>query len=267
MFEINELFRQISRLKQSTGFVANSFLSARDLSRISKENDSSFLWNESAALIVNCDNGIHRAHFYLASLDAATELKELAQKIPNKPLVVDCIGKATQMGELLTALCGAGFKPYAELSRWKSGQINFISYPSFIDDSFRVAIKEDCDRILQILYDIFDPFVSHLPSREKLLSLIEDKLVFCAISDESIIAVVCLEKVGKKAIYSYQDAVLQQYQSTGIGMLLLQFAFYQFRECTQYTSWSEDKNHASNRMHKALGMSYDGLKDHVLIFE
>lgn len=267
MFEIDELFRQISRLKQSKEFVTNSFLLAQDLLQISQENSSCFVWNEEAALLVSCDNGVNRAYIYLASLGAISRLNALAQNITVKPLVVDCVGKAEWVDILSSTLQDAGFQSYAKLSRWKSEQICFISYPFFLDKPFRAAEKEDCQHILNMLYKTFDPYVSHLPSKQKMVSLIEDKLVFCAIKDKKIIAVVCLEKVGKKGIYSYQNVVEKEYRSVGLGSSLLQFAFYQFRECTQYTAWIEDKNIASNRMHKALGMSYDGLKDHVLIFE
>lgn len=267
MFEISELFEQITRLKQSSGFISNSFLSANDLSRISAENDSYFCWNTSAALVIHRDNGISRVNFYLASLDDAMEMKPLVINAPSKPLVIDCVGRANHIDMLSGAVCSVGFKPYAKLGHWKSKSISFFLYPRFLDNCFRFAVEKDIDCILQILGETFDPLTSHLPSLKKLLSLIEAKSVFCAVNNGKIIAVTCLEKLGRKAVYSYQDAVLRPYQSTGIGILLLQYALYQFRECTNYTAWTEDNNLASNRMHRALGMSYDGLKDHVLIYE
>ncbi len=97
--------------------------------------------------------------------------------------------------------------------------------------------------------------------------MIEAKLVFCTVDNGKIIAVTCLEKLGRKAVYSYQNAVLERYRAMGIGGRLLQYSLYQFRECTQYSAWIEDSNIVSKRMHNAIGFTPDGLKDHVLIYE
>lgn len=267
MFEISELFKQVSRLKRSEKFVANNFCSAHDLARISERKGSCFLWNEGAALVVNCDGKVNRAYFFLESMDAVSQLRVLVDQFPDKPVVVDCVGRVPQVDRLSDVLRISGFRSYAKLSRWKSGSIRFGTHPLHFDNSYRAAENDDCLYILRMLNETFDQYISHLPSKEKLLSLIENQLVFCASNDEEIIAVVCLEKIGAKAIYSYQNAVLERYRAMGIGGRLLQYGLYQFRECTQYSAWIEDNNIVSKRMHNTIGFTPDGLKDHVLIYE
>lgn len=267
MFNVNELFEEIARLKAEKGFIANNFLSPHDMARISKEADSRLMYDNQAALIVNNDNGVIRAHFYLASLESVFVLPALLNDAPKRPLVVDCIGYGLEVEAISEALCMAGFKPYAKLSRWKSSSICFFSYPHFIDSAFRNATGQDDNCILKILGDTFDPNIAHLPTKAYLHSLIDKDMVFCAEYDGEIVAVVCLDKLGRKTVYLYQDAVIEPFRSTGIGILLLQFALYRFKEYPRFVTWTEDKNTASNRMHEALGMAYDGLKDHVLIYE
>lgn len=267
MFNANELFGQIARLKTKKDSVANNFLSAHDMVRISKEADSDLLYNDQAILIINNDNGVMRAHFYLASTESALALPELLSRVPDRPLVVDCVGHESDVESMSEALCFAGFKQYTELSRWNSESISFFSYPQFMDSAFRNANEEESGCILRILEDTFDAKVSHLPAKDYLCRLIAEKMVFCAEYNREIVAVVCLEKLGKKAIYLYQDAVIEPVRSTGIGILLLQFALFRFKNYSRFVSWTEDKNTASNRMHRALGMTYDGLKDYVLIYE
>jgi len=130
-----------------------------------------------------------------------------------------------------------------------------------------LAQPEQADEILSILYDVLDPFVGHLPSKQKLLELTGQRLVFCAVQNGRILAAVCLERMGKCGIYIYQDAVIKAYQSSGIGIWLLQFALANFQDCCRFSSWTEDSNKASNRMHRMMGMEYDGLKDSILIYQ
>ena len=110
-----------------------------------------------------------------------------------------------------------------------------------------------------------DPLAGHLPSKEKLLSLIRHGLVFQASLDGDLVAAVCLEKTGKAGIYIYQIAVSKCHRSTGIGSRLLQYALSHFQDYLVFTSWVEDQNIASNRIHQKLGMKQDGLKDTVLL--
>lgn len=265
MFNAGELFEHVSNLKKSKGFVSNAFFSANSMTRIAHEKASCLLSSAGAAAIINDDNGVSRLYFYLASLDSMGELEDLIRTSKTRPLAADCVGRAGRLEELTDRLCAVGFKPYASLSRWRSEQIMITPSPS--SNTFRAAEEDDCDVILRILRGSFDPLVSHLPSREKLLALIKEKLVFCAYNSGEILAVVCLEKQGKLKVYSYQNVVREEYRRAGLGSSLLQFALSQFRDCTQYTAWIEDGNLPSRRMHKALGMSPDGLKDHVLIYE
>lgn len=267
MFIVSELFEQVDQLKKSRDFVTNNFLPLSALTRISKEEDSHLLYGGDAILLIENDNGVNRMHFYLASLDVAFELVSLLQRMPIKPVVTDCIGKSHQVEKLSKALSAAGFRMYTKLSRWRSKSISFFAHDYFADEFFRIAKASDCKAILHILYKYFDPYVSHLPNAEKLLRLIENQLVFCAVNDGEIIAVVCLDRIGEKTIYSYQVVVVEEYRTAGIGVILMQYALYHFRTCTRYIAWTEDSNVTSNRIHKALGMSYDGLKDHVLIYE
>ncbi len=266
MFSTEELFAQVNRLKQSRSLVVNNFLPVSELNRLAAEEASALRYNEKAIALFCEDNGVNRLHFYLASLSDASALDELLTDAPYKPLVVDCIGKQEQVELLSDALTGIGFELYARFSRWRSKEMRLFSEPMLYEGMFETSRPEDARLLMDLFERTFDPFDAHFPTRERLLADIEDQLVFHARDGEEIVAAVCLEKIGRREIYLFLDAVEENHRSSGVGVLLLQYALWHYRDYPSYMTWTNDTNKASNRMHKALGMSYDGLKDTIMIY-
>lgn len=265
MFSVEELVAGVNRLKKSPGFVANNFLTLPAMTELAGE-ESAFLQTSDRAVALLCeDKGVCRLHFYLASPDAAPELQKLADKARG-PVAVDCVGRWEQAGPLSEALTAAGFKPYTTLSRYRSPALKTFSGPLVEDEAFGPCSPEEADEALDLLWTIFDPLVSHLPDREALLALIREGLVFRALKNGKIVAVVCFEKKGRHSLYLYQDAVLQEYQSTGVGVLLLHYAVNRYQGYQTYTTWIEDRNRASIRMQTAMGLTLDGLRDAVMVY-
>lgn len=266
MFDLEVLHRQVGQMKRAGRIWTNNFLSTSTLSAAAAQKESALRYNENALALFYIDNRVKRFCFYLSDLESSSSLAELLPKATGQPVVAECIGKLEDVDRLSQMLCRCGFSPYTRLSRWRSSKIQFVSQSFWADKAFMRASAGDADEILMLLDNVFDPLVSHLPDKDKLLALIDQGLVFCILQEGRIIAVVCLERIGRQGIYLYQDAVIDEYRSTGVGILLLQFALYQFRDCRSFTSWTEDSNTPSNRMHRGLGMAYDGLKDAVLIY-
>ncbi len=265
VFCIDDYTAQYNRIRKSGRIIANNFLSAADIAELASQTDSVLAWNEFALALVGSDNGVARLHFYLASLGEASALAELLRGVAPRPLVADCVGKREKVEPLAEALCASGFSVYTTLHRWHSTSVNLFAERFLQDEMFRFASREDAGKVEDILCRTFDPLVSHLPDREKILRLIGQRLVYLAVREGEPVALVCLEKVGKLGIYLYQDAVIEECRSSGIGILLLQYALRQHKGCMNYTSWTEDTNKPSNRMHRMLGMVHDGLMDIVLL--
>lgn len=263
MFEPNELFWEINRLKKGRRVITNNFLPITSIQQLSKQNESLLLYNSEAIALLCNDNGIERLYFHLSGLNSAAMLGNLLSSRNRQPLVADCIGKTDQDAKLVQALCDIGFSRYTNLSRWRSNIIKLSPVSS--NGMFFAAGWKDAERIEVLLRNTLDPLAGHLPSKEKLLSLIRHGLVFQASLDGDLVAAVCLEKTGKAGIYIYQIAVSKCHRSTGIGSRLLQYALSHFQDYLVFTSWVEDQNIASNRIHQKLGMKQDGLKDTVLL--
>ena len=271
MFEVKELLGQINRLKTGEEIVTNNFLTLSDLEKLSENCDSTLLFNDKAIALFCKDNVVNRLYFHMAKERGEGFLRELLLQTPYKPFVVDCVGKRPYLDNLEKTLCGMGFVPYVHMSRWRATQIRFLSESKLqsmkTSGRFRLAITEDMDEIMKILYDTFDPYDSQLPTEEFLLNLISEGLVFCATMDDTIIAVECLQRVGRNGIYSYLGAVVPKHRNSGMGFFIWQYALSYFRNCHSFTSWSDDKNIPANRVHEMLGYTYDGLHDYILVYK
>jgi len=265
MFDIKELFEQTNRLKRAGGLIGNNYLSLSALTEFSKQEDSILAYNKNVVALICEDVGVTRLHFYLSSLEAAPALKELLEPIPQRPIIVDCVGKQNQVDAVSKALCKAGFAPYTSLSRLRTSKVPYAVVPEGL---VQAACPEEASEILNLLVQTFDPYVSHLPSKEKLLRLINDRLIYRIVKDSKVVAVECLEKVGTHGLYLYQGAADPAYRGQGLGSYVLQYCLNSFRDsCTFFTVWVEEGNSGSlGKMHR-IGMAFDGLQDEVLIYK
>lgn len=268
MFDIGELFFQVSKMKAKGKVLSNNFMDRSAIERFSAQDESILTYNEDAIALICRDNGIVRLYFYLLGLEKAPALKALLRKADqHNAVVVDCVGKENYVNSISDALCKNGFIPYTRMTRWRSGEICLTNGSAPNGIGFRVAVPEQADEVLALLFRIFDPYVSKLPNKKQLEALIKQDLVFCAVHSEKVIAAVCLQRVGRAGIYIYQIAVSKEQRSVGLGGALLQFALRQFTDCSNFTSWIESGNEASQRLHQALGMRLDGLVDTILIYK
>lgn len=263
MFDVQELFAQVARLKQKGTCICNNFLSLPALTEFAGQEASTLAYNEGAIALLCEDVGVTRLHFYLSSPEAAPALAELLERDRRRPVIVDCVGKREQVDSVSRLLCAAGFEPYTRMLRLRGSKVPYAPVPEGL---VQPARPEDADRILEMLNETFDPFVSHLPGRKKLLGLIEDGLVYCILKDGRIAAVECLERIGRRGIYIYQGVVEKEYRGSGFGGILLQFCLNQYRDSLTFTTWVEEGNGGPLRRHQQNGMTFDGLQDAILIY-
>lgn len=265
MFDVRELADQVNRLKAGGGCVGNNFLTLSALTEFSKQETSALSYNEDAIALICEDVGVTRLHFYLSSLEAAPSLKELLETVPRRPIIADCVGREEQLEPLSRVLCKEGFSLYTRMGRLRGQEV--IVCPDMTEAGEDVyAGPEDTDEILSELQAIFDPFVSHLPDRDRLLRLIEQKLVLRVKDGEKIAAVACMERVGKRGVYCYQVFVSPEQRGKGYGRLIYRIAADRFRGCRPYTTWVEDSNTQVLKIWGQFGFLPDGLRDTILIY-
>lgn len=267
MFNIADFNNALTNLKRnSKKIITNSFLTSGELASVAGQSNSVFFCNSKSIVIVYEDNHVNRANFYLTSFEDIESLSELLRQVCLRPLIFDCVGRASQVQEFERYFPSIGVKVYTTMSRWRASVIKNLD--AMTDSGmFKIAEASDLDAIDQLLTAVFDPYVAHLPTKEKLFALIKDKLAFCAYSESKLVAAALFERIGKTGLYYYQDAVVEEYRATGIGIYLSLYALSYYKDSTTFTSWTEDKNKSSNRMQKFLGYERDGLKNIVFLYE
>lgn len=266
MFNIDELFSQVNRLKAKGKVLSNNFMDRSVIEYFSAQDESILTYNEDAIALICCDNGIARLYFYISSLEAAPRLRELLEQVPLRPVVVDCVGRQEHVDSLSRILCSEGFSLYTRMGRLR-GQKTIICPDMGCVEKDVYAELKDTDEIFEGLKEIFDPFVSHLPSRDHLMHLIEQKLVYRLKAGGKVVAVICMELVGKNGIYCYQGYVSPNQRGKGYGRRIYQIAVHYSRRCRPFTTWVEDSNTQVLKMWNQFGFLPDGLRNIVLTYQ
>lgn len=268
MFDLSSYVEKITQLKkQNPKCLTNNFLNYEELKALSQKEETGFLYNQNAAVIFDNDNGVNRVYFNLLSLQTAGSLKELLD-LGNfaKPYIIDCLGKEVFLEELKSTFENNGIKLYAKMNRWRAAKLNGLENFKQTDNMLPAQIG-NIGEIVKLLNDTFDPYVSHLPTEEKLKNLIENTLVFCMKENNKIIAAFCFEKFANESFYVYQIAVDKNFRGHGVGKEIVHYAFSNYQNKKIYTSWVEHNNISSQNLHKDVGFIKDGLSDYVFIYK
>lgn len=123
----------------------------------------------------------NRAYYFTSNLD---ELVTLLMRV-REVVVMDIICRGTMREKEQKALMQAGFVNYAihckkqyalqEGGRTEkdSGVFDEFYNPEF----FQLAKIEDVQELKDVLYDVFDPITSHLPTKKQLIEMIQNQNV------------------------------------------------------------------------------------------
>ena len=82
MFDLPSYIEKITQLKkQNPKCLTNNFLNYAELKILSQKDETEFLFDQNAAVILDNDNGINRVYFNLLSLQTASSLKETSYSL------------------------------------------------------------------------------------------------------------------------------------------------------------------------------------------
>ncbi len=210
------------------------------------------------------DNGIYRLFFYCTDL---TLLDNALLQFPKAILEYIYVGEECNLNfsSLKNLKQIDSFKRYHTLLKDNgfSKKLDDKFLEKYISDSSVPATFSDFEELKTLLYKIFDPRVSHLPSDDELKSLIAaENVIVCKINDE--IKTFWIYKKEGKRIYSYQayNSVQGIYMQSLWYSCFTNFANEQFREVY---AWVSDRNFFSLNLHYKFNFTFDRQK--LLIFE
>lgn len=268
MFDLSLYVEKITQLKkQNPKCLTNNFLNYNELQLLSKKENVELLYNKEAIVILDNDNNVNRVYFILSSLENANMLSKLLE-LGNldKPYIIDCLGKEAFLENLKDAFESNGINLYTKMNRWRANKLhNLLKLKQ--TDSMMPAKLEDVNEIKKLLDEVFDPYVSHLPDKDKLINLVKSNLVFCIKDNNKIVAVFCFEKFWNESFYVYQIAVHKDFRGCGLGKNVVHYALSNYKNRKIYTSWIEYDNLYSQKIHQEVGFEKDGLSDYVFIYK
>lgn len=127
--------------------------------------------------------------------------------------------------------------------------------------SLEYATVTDLDDLYKALFQTFNKYTDHLPTKERLRRYIENEWVIVNRDVDRITGAVCFQLEGSRVNYNYI------YNLTGdpLGFMRLQNNFYAVmhqRGIRAGFLWINDAENNLAKLYQSMGWQFDGLKDH-----
>lgn len=261
MISLNEYNKTINLIKQKhRKIITNIFLDNNELVEILNNQKTKITFNDDYFIIFQAEQNFKRVFFCFGfEVDFPEILKNIILTTDNKDnYIFELVDREKNINKISAIFEKSSFKKFAELKRLRTNKILLINFNNK-DIKFKIADESMTDNILELLYDTFDEYVSHLPNRQHLLNLIKSKLVFLAFKEDTIVGIICLENVGNNGKYLYQIMVDKKFRGQGIAKKLASYAFEKYKNDSLFISWVESNNTSSIALHHELGFKEDGL--------
>jgi hypothetical protein len=207
-------------------------------------------------------------HLYFYAPDAATLEREIAAlaALKEERVTVDLVGSEASLGNLISAVGSAGFRPYTRLLRLARGSQS--SEPQCPTDVAEVvwANATDCQAILDLLESSFDRYADQLPMPYEIEEAIKARQVLVVKSDGAIAALLFFETQGFTSTIRYW-VVADRFRSHHFGSALMRFYFSTQTAVRRFILWVTAENENAVLKYRHYGYNPDGLVDRVLVNE
>lgn len=262
---LSNLAEKIQSLRRKrTGFITNAFFNADQLKSMVGEEGTAVFDSDDTIVILSDEPGLVRLYFYAASLDGLKEIPEMLPSQINKTVVADIIGKGQQVETIAAKLCESGFIKHNELFRMvrKPEEIHQEVSP---DVAF--ATSDRCDEIYKMIYDTFDIYSEHLPTKEKILRSIDNKEITVVLHQDQVVGFNYTQRAGERLMYNYLIAVAKEFRGKGIGDKLEIFPLIMYGKDHVFNHWVVKDNQVAIKKHVKFNFKPDGMIDIVLIYK
>lgn len=206
--------------------------------------------NENNLFLLKSDEGFQRVYLLANKGD---EIKTVLKSLPAN----SCINIPSRIGIdiWLPILKEADYKQVAIYHRYC-----YLNYRKGNDTNLQYAEKQDRDLIDKELHGFFSLLTGHLPNKNELNKMIEDKqIVVNRDIKGQVTGALCYQIKGKKAELPFW------YDKDGNGLSLLFNVFYLCHKAAvrRIVFWVNDSNDKTKAIHTMLGAKVDGLVDYI----
>ena len=132
------------------------------------------------------------------------------------------------------------------------------------DATLQYATSADVDQLYEGLFQAFNKYTDHLPTRDRLQSYVENQWVIVNRDNNRIPGAVCFQLEGPRVNYNY----IYNFSGNGLDFLRLQNNFYgamNQRGIHAGFLWVNQINTRLSVLYQSTGWRFDGLKDYFYL--
>lgn len=265
MSSFNKFIDNVNEIRKGNKyFITNAFFNFKQLQSMFDMNNVVLKIKKSVIFILLEEDNFIRLYYYAASLEELKEMLTLLPKHPNKTIIVEVVGKKNQIKNCINELEKLNFGMYSKLIRMKRlGQ----ECKKIEISNVRAASEDRINEIINILYSEFDTFISHLPTKEKVLKSIKNNEIMVVIEQQKIVALAYFENIGDKLLYLYQLVVDKSSRGKGLADNLLMYKFQNLTKDVTCQLWVEECNQHARHKYAKFNFVPDGIVDYIMVYE
>jgi hypothetical protein len=214
-----------------------------------------------SVLLANDEHDFFRLYFFTTDL---ADLEQILRDVdlPGN-LVAGYLTKAadkTVDENVVAAFQQSGFDHIATYRR----MITYQLPPQRPNPALEYAIAPDVDELYEGLFQTFNKYTEHLPTKNRLRGYVENQWVIVNRQAGRILGAVCFQLQGQRVYYNY----LYNLSRNALDFLRLQNNFYGVmheRGIRAGFLWINQTNARLAVLHKSMGWRFDGLKAYFYV--
>lgn len=264
-----EEYRKISEDYRKASMYTNLFLFKAQIQDMIRAKKLFYMIQEENFFLFKKESGCYRMYYYITN---NVVLKNL---FVSDPIVVECIYRdeqELQKKKDILFLKRVGFVLGRRSCRMVLNSSDF-PHKVFQGKVSKIvvshAMKEDAERIFQMLWGIFDPLYAYLPLMDDLLEMIERKEILTAKDNGEVVGFLHYELM-RGSIQIWHLAVDKKYRRMGVGSLLLNQYHYHFQKTAKFFMvWTDMVNVQARNLYQKAGYYMDNrfADEYVLLEE
>jgi hypothetical protein len=210
-----------------------------------------------SVLLVNDEHDFFRLYFFTSDLaDLEQVLREL--DFPGE-VVTGYLTKAADE-KIAGAFQRCGFSPIATYRR----MITYQLPPQRPNPALGYAIAADVEQLYEGLFQTFNKYTDHLPTKNRLHGYVENQWVIVNRQAGRILGAVCFQLEGPRVNYNY----LYNLSGNALDFLRLQNNFYGVMHQHGIHAgflWINQTETRLAALHESMGWHFDGLNDYFYL--
>lgn len=208
---------------------------------------------DNAIIFIDKDTGFYRLYYFSANLN---DLKELINKVDLKPITIDYITKK-YADKINSVFIECGYERIALYKRIVNNNLPIFQ----TNDELCFARLEEIDFLYNRLFDDFNKYLDHIPSKHKIKDLITNQNVIVTHEKKEISGYIIFRLQGKKAFLNYWYN-----EGKPMNALSLLINFYGLMVNNKISSvygWVNENKKGVIKTHQKFGFIFDGLEDYI----